>query len=122
MRCLTSLVLVLAITSGCLTDNRPASCADLDVSIALTVSSDGMTPSDPGVCRDQRVTLVIEAGTSGQFHIHGYDDVLPITEIRAGEEARVEFVAARSGQFPVELHPADDPAGIGIGVFTVYEP
>ena len=74
------------------------------------------------VCRDQEVTLTIEPEVDGVFHIHGYDEQVPATEVRAGEPIALDFTAARSGQFPIEFHPAADPAGVEIGVFTVHEP
>jgi hypothetical protein len=113
------LVLVLA---ACIGNTGPENCDATEVTVEVAVGVDSMTPTDPGVCRGQSVTMVVDASTDGAFHIHGYDAAVPATEITAGEETRLTFVADRSGQFPIELHPGDDPTGIGIGVFTVYEP
>ena len=57
----------------------------------------------------------------GVFHIHGLDTVVPATPITSGEPVTLEFTADRSGQFPIELHLADDPTGVSLGIFTVYE-
>ena len=116
---LAALAILLA---ACVSDQRPEACDAEAVTIQITVTAEAMTPDDPGACRDQDVTLVISSETDGFLHIHGYDEEVPALEISAGEKVEVEFGADRSGQFPIELHPADDPEGIGIGIFTVYEP
>jgi hypothetical protein len=117
------LTFLLAVAlAGCVGSTGPQNCDATEVTIDLAVTVDSMTPADPGVCRGQSVTMVIDPSTGGVFHIHGYDAAVPATQITAGEESRLTFVADRSGQFPVELHPDDDPQGVGIGVFTVYEP
>jgi hypothetical protein len=117
--------LILASTFGlvaCVSDARPESCADPSVSIELTLTASSLTPSDPGVCRDQEVTLVFDSAVDGFIHIHGYDEAVDVTEVAAGEEFRLTFDAVRSGQFPIEIHAADDPQGVEVGIFTVYEP
>jgi hypothetical protein len=58
----------------------------------------------------------------GVIHIHGYDQVVPATEVSAGEDLNLSFVAERAGQFPIELHPDADPTSVNVGVFTVHEP
>ena len=118
----TSLLLLVVLVSACVDDARPETCDESAVTIEVTLTASTMTPSDPGVCRDQEVTLVVNAEVDGFIHIHGYDDAVPVTEVVAGAEERLEFVAGRSGQFPIEIHPADDPQGIEVGVFTVHEP
>ena len=118
----TSLLLLVVLLSACVDDARPETCDESAVTIEVRLTESTMTPSDPAVCRDQEVTLVVNAEVDGFIHIHGYDDAVPVTEVVAGEEERLEFVAGRSGQFPIEIHPADDPQGIDVGVFTVHEP
>jgi len=108
--------------AACVGNTGPENCNATEVVVEVAVNADSMTPTDPGVCRGQSVTMVVDSSTEGVFHIHGYDAAVPATEITDGEEIRLTFVAGRSGQFPIELHPGDDPTGIGIGVFTVYEP
>ncbi|HEY6608980.1 MAG TPA: hypothetical protein VI277_07290 [Candidatus Limnocylindria bacterium] len=117
------IVIVVGVAlTGCVADTRPEACDADEVTIELTVTADSMTPGNPGVCREQEVTLVIDSEADGFLHVHGYDQALPAIEVVAGEEVEVDFVADRSGQFPIELHLTDDPAGVDIGILTVYEP
>ena len=122
MRRAAGLLVMVTILAACVPDDRPSSCDAPSVTIELALTAESMTPSNPGVCRDQQVTLVVASELDGFIHIHGYDEAVGVTEVTAGEETRLEFVAGRSGQFPIEVHPADDPQGIGVGIFTVYEP
>lgn len=115
------LAALILLVTGCIEDGRPASC-DGPAQIALVVTGDSMTPADPSVCRDQAVTLSIESEVDGVLHIHGYDEEAPATPIVAGETLELSFTASRSGQFPMELHADDDPAGVELGIFTVHEP
>lgn len=118
---LMAIVLVLA---ACVEDTRPQgeSCEAPTIEVALTLSEDGLQPASPSVCRDQEVTLAITSSVDGVVHIHGYDDWVPATEVVAGEDLELTFVAEKSGQFRIELHPADDPRGVELGIFTVHEP
>ena len=116
------LAVAVAMLTGCVTDGRPADCDDDSVTRELILAADSLTPSNPGVCRDQDVTLQLASEADGFLHIHGYDGTLPATEVSAGEEREVTFTADREGQFPIEFHPADDPEGVDVGIFTVYEP
>ena len=123
MRVVTLGAMVAALVlAGCVSDGRPEDCGDDAVVRELALSSTALEPSDPGVCRDQDVTLRIASEVDGFLHIHGYDEEVPATEVTAGQELELTFDASRSGQFPVELHPADDPEGVEVGIFTVYEP
>lgn len=123
-RILAAVAIGLALLTACVEDTGPdaEACAAERVELEVTLSADALEPSDPAVCRDQRVTLTITSTVEGVFHIHGYDAQVPATEITDGESVELEFTASRSGQFPIELHPADDPVGVEIGVFTVHEP
>lgn len=114
----------LLLLTACVEDTGPdaEACAAPTVELTITLSADAMDPSDPSVCRDQGVTLTIDSEVDAVFHIHGYDEEVPATEVTAGERRILEFTAARSGQFPIELHAMDDPEGVDIGVFTVHEP
>lgn len=114
------LVPITVLSTGCVSDSRPAACDEPSVTLELELTADSLRPADPAVCRDQEVTLVIASEVDAIIHFHGYDAVVPATEVSAGEELRLSFSAARSGQFPIELHLADDP--VSIGVFTVHEP
>ena len=115
------LVALAVATSACVTENRPADCDEPEKTIELTVTAVALQPNDPAACRDQVVTLLVGSEVDGVIHIHGLDALVPATTITAGEEIALEFTAERSGQFPIELHPADDPQGVSVGIFTVHE-
>lgn len=123
-RTAAALASALLLLTACIEGTGPdaEACAAPSVELALALSADALEPNDPAVCRDQAVTLVISPDIDGVFHIHGYDEQVPATEVRSGEEIELRFTASRSGQFPIELHPQDAPAGVEIGVFTVHEP
>ena len=121
-RALAPILLVLAAAlAGCVSENRPEDCDAAGRTIDLTVGAGVLEPDDPAACRGQLVTLVVDSEVDGVFHIHGLDAVVPATTIAAGEEITLEFEAASSGQFPIELHAADDPQGVTIGILTVHE-
>jgi hypothetical protein len=117
---LTIVALATLVLGGCL-DPNPA-CADLPSDIELTLTADSLSPADPRVCRDSDVTLLVTSEVDGVFHIHGLDDIVSATPVAAGETVEIAFTARRSGQFPIEVHPADDPAGVNVGLLTVHEP
>jgi hypothetical protein len=113
--------LVATLLVGCVTENRPATCNADETTIELTLSATALEPNDPAACRDQQVTMIIDSEVNGIFHIHGLDDVVPATPVVAGEEVTLDFAADRSGQFPIELHPPDDPQGVTVGILTIHE-
>ena len=117
----STLLLVAGILVGCVSENRPATCNAEETTIELTVSATDLEPNDPSACRDQVVTMVLDSEVDGVFHIHGLDRIVPATPVVAGEQVTLEFTVDQSGQFPIEIHPGDDPQGISIGIFTVYE-
>ena len=118
-----ALLLIVALAvAGCVSDTRPETCDAASVTIEMTLTATDLTPSDPAVCRDQEVTLVVDSETDGVLHIHGYDEAVPATTVHEGDTITLDFTASRSGQFPIELHPGDDPEGIAVGIFTVHEP
>ena len=126
MRQVTTVALAMilgALLAACVSDSRPggSACAAPSVELELRLSASELTPS-PSVCRDQEVTLRIASEVDGLIHIHGYDEAVSATEVAAGEALELTFRAERSGQFPIELHPAEDPEGIDVGIFTVHEP
>ena len=123
MRAVTLLLsIVLVALSGCIGDGRPGACDTAEVTLDLTLTATELHPTNVDVCRDQAVTLRIQAEADGIIHIHGYDDEVPATEVTAGEETELAFEAVRAGQYPIEFHPADDPTGVDVGIFTVHEP
>jgi methionine-rich copper-binding protein CopC len=99
-----------------------SSCPSAQPVIDVAVTATSMSPSDPAACRGQEVTLRVAAEADGVFHIHGYDDAVPATSVAAGETTAISFTADRSGQFPIEFHALDDPAGVEIGILTINEP
>jgi len=115
------LVGLVVLAAGCLPGGPDVDCQGPSVELQLELSDAGLAPGDPAVCRDQEVTLSVQSEIDGVLHIHGYDSEVPAFEVRSGQEVDVGFTAGRSGQFPVEFHPADDPAGIEVGIFTVHE-
>ena len=119
---LAVLIVGASLVTGCVTDSRPATCHQDATTIELTVTATSMDPSNADACRGQDVVLVIDSEVDGVFHIHGLDDLVPATTVAAGEETTLEFTAERSGQFTVELHAADDPQGVSIGILTLHEP
>ena len=117
----STLLLVAGILVGCVSENRPATCNADETTIELTVSATDLEPNDPSACRDQVVTMVLDSEVDGVFHIHGLDRIVPATPVVAGDQVTLEFTVDQSGQFPIEIHPGDDPQGVSIGIFTVYE-
>jgi voltage-gated potassium channel Kch len=115
-------ILVSVVLAACVSQDRPATCDEPTATLEVTLTAEGLSPKAPAVCRDHEVTLVVDSSVDGTLHIHGYDEDVPATGVTAGEELRLEFTATRSGQFPIELHPDEDPRGVDVGVFTVYEP
>jgi hypothetical protein len=115
------LVATMVAVAGCVSENRPETCDDESVTIEVTVRADGMTPTDPSVCLGQEVTLAVSPEVDGVFHIHGLDQSVPATTIAQGQPIELAFTTDRTGQFPIELHPAADPQGIHIGILTIHE-
>lgn len=89
--------------------------------LELTLTESALTPDDPAVCRGQVVILRVEAAVDGVLHVHGYDEELPAAAVSPGVN-ELEFTAARSGQFPIELHTDADPQGVNVGILTVHDP
>jgi hypothetical protein len=118
------LIVVGAVLGGCVNDNRPdaSSCAAPSARLDVTLTADALDPSDPAVCRGQQVTMVVHSEVDGMIHLHGYDRAVPATPVKAGRDVTLSFTADTSGQFPIELHPEEDPRGVEVGIFTVHEP
>jgi len=117
-----AIVLALVVV-GCVDQvGLPPDCDASEVSRDVTLTATELAPNGIEVCRDQNVIVTVNSEVDGVFHIHGYDEQVPATSVSAGEELTLEFPAARSGQFPIELHPAEDPTGVTVGIFTVHEP
>jgi methionine-rich copper-binding protein CopC len=108
------------VLAGCIPG--AAACPSAAPVIDVMVTATSMSPSDPDACRGQDVTLRVAAEADGVFHIHGYDEAVPATTVAAGETTDISFTADRAGQFPIEFHAQDDPAGVEIGILTINEP
>jgi hypothetical protein len=113
-------LLLTACVSNSGTD--PVACDAESIELELRLTADALTPENPSACRDQEVTLRIASEVDGFVHIHGYDEIVPATEVADGETLELTFKAERAGQFPIELHPAAAPEGVDVGIFTVNEP
>jgi hypothetical protein len=127
MRQRSAVVVLLAgllLLPACVPDTAPnrEACLQPSVRLELALDEDGLDPGSPSVCRDQEVTMLVASERDGVLHIHGYDSEVSAFEVRDGATAEITFTAGRSGQFPIEFHAADDPRGVGVGVFTVHEP
>ncbi|MEO8245520.1 MAG: hypothetical protein ABI622_00235 [Chloroflexota bacterium] len=102
---------------------RPADCdAPAVVRDATLTSAHQLEPETITVCRDQAVTLAVDIQTDGVLHLHGYDDQASALEVTAGTPITLAFDAVHPGQFVIELHTSDGPAGLGVGILTVDEP
>ena len=102
---------------------RPSDCDAPAVEREATLTgTHRLEPQDITVCRGQAVTLAVDVQTDGVLHLHGYDDQASAVEVTAGTPVTLEFDAVRSGQFVIELHTSDGPAGLGVGILTVDEP
>jgi hypothetical protein len=116
-------LLACLLTAACIPhDTKPADCDAASVSRSATLNGDRIEPETLDVCRDQRVMIDFEVDQDGVLHLHGYDDQGAAIQVRAGEPASMSFVAVRSGQFVIELHPADSAEGVGAGILIVHEP
>jgi hypothetical protein len=125
MRAAAVMLVALALgLAGCVSDSGPdpVACDAESIELELRLTADALTPENPSVCRDQEVTLRIASEVDGFIHIHGYDEIVPATEVTDGETLELTFQAERDGQFHIELHPAAAPEGVEVGIFTVNEP
>ena len=111
-------------TVACVETNKPdgAACSAATIELELALSAESLSPDDLAVCRDQQVTLRVRSAVNGELHVHGYDAEIPELEVGADRISEISFPAARSGQFPVELHMEGSAEEIAVGVLTVHEP
>ncbi|MEX1072624.1 MAG: hypothetical protein WED86_02900 [Chloroflexota bacterium] len=117
-----SLISLLAAATACVPQQQPpADCAAEAVERQTTLGANRLDPSSIDVCRGQRVTLDVVAEQDGVIHLHGYDEEAQATEVHSGETVQLAFVAARSGQFIIELHTLSGTA-VEVGILTVHEP
>ena len=120
---LAGTALLVAALTACVGDaGLPPTCHDPSVSFEATLSDEHLDPASFDACRGQEVTITFTIERDGVLHLHGYDDQVPATEVRAGQETVFEFDAVRSGVFPIALHTTDGPAEVNVGTLTVHEP
>lgn len=118
---ISALALACAVAlGGCV--GQSAECEALPDEIELVLSAETLTPAGPAVCRGHDVTLTVRPEVDGVLHIHGYDAELPAITVTTGEVIELAFIAARSGQFPIELHTDENSQGVNVGLLTVHEP
>ena len=111
------------IVVGCVPSTvLPETCDDPSVTLRATLRNETLEPGTLEVCRDQHVTLIVTPERDGILHLHGYDDQVAATAVRAGETLELAFTTVRSGQFPIALHTTDGPAEVTVGVLIVHEP
>ena len=115
------LVLALGLAACVPAETVPSACADASVTLRTTLADGQLDPANLDVCRDQHVTLVVTVQEAGIFHLHGYDEEAPETEVHPGDTLTLEFDAV-AGQFPIELHSLDESEEVTIGTLTVHEP
>jgi hypothetical protein len=120
---LAASVILAAVLTACVGDaGLPSTCHDPSVSFEATLRDEHLEPASFNACRGQQVTITFAIERDGVLHLHGYDDQVPATEVRAGQETVFKFDAVRSGQFPIALHTTDGPAELDLGALTVHEP
>jgi hypothetical protein len=117
----TAALLAVLLTACVGNAGLPETCHDPSVSFTATLS-ERLEPANLDACRGQAVTITFAIERDGVLHLHGYDDQVPATVVRAGQETVFEFDAVRSGQFPIALHTADGPEELTVGTLTVHEP
>lgn len=115
---LASLILVAA--AGCVSQvSLPDDCYAPTVQRQATLAGDRLDPESIDLCKGQELTLIIVTERAGEIHIHGYEKEV---EVEPGDTATFKFNATLSGQFPIELHSANNGTETGIGILTVNEP
>lgn len=120
---LLAVPLLAAMLVACVGDaGLPATCHDSSVDFAATLSDEHLEPAELNACRGQAVTITFTIERDGVLHLHGYDDQVPATEVRSGQETVFELEAVRSGVFPIALHTTDGPAEVTVGTLIVHEP
>jgi hypothetical protein len=62
-------------------------------------------PSLITVNQDDTVTLNVKSDQEGRLMVHGYEKEIAVT---AGDEARLTFVADKSGRYFLHLHEGDE--------------
>jgi len=119
---LVAIALAGMLLAACIPDTgRPETCDEPSVALEVTLVEERLEPGNPAVCQGQDVTITVDVQRDGILHLHGYDDVLPAREVRAGTSEEFVFTAGRIGEFVIALHTTDGPAEATAGVLTVHE-
>jgi hypothetical protein len=113
------LLLSLVVAACVPAEALPSTCGDEAVTLRTTLADGTLDPANLDVCSGQHITLVVTVQQEGIFHLHGYDEEAPETEVHPGATLTLDF-AAVPGQFPIELHSLDDSDEITIGTLTVH--
>jgi hypothetical protein len=117
------IALLTAVLAACVpSTNLPTTCHDPSVAFAATLVEERLEPATFDVCRGQQVTITFTIQRDGILHLHGYDDLLPAREVRAGQTVDFAFEAVHAGQFPIAVHTTDGPADATVGTLIVNEP
>ena len=117
------IALLTAVLAACVpATTLPATCRDPSVHFAATLVEERLEPATFDVCRGQQVTITFTIQRNGILHLHGYDDLLPAREVRAGQTVDFAFEAVHVGQFPIALHTIDGSAEVTVGTLIVNEP
>lgn len=110
----SALCLSVALAAGCVPSaDLPDDCDASSVTREATVADTALDPKTIEVCKGQDVTIEVTVEQAGELHFHGYDEEIPEKEVEPGDVVDLEFTAVRSGQFPIELHGAEDETEIG---------
>ncbi|HEX6128782.1 MAG TPA: hypothetical protein VF071_07165 [Candidatus Limnocylindria bacterium] len=116
------LLILSLLLAGCVpATNLPENCDAESVTLQATLVEERLEPATLEVCRDQQVTIELTVERDAVFHLHGYDEEVPASQVTAGEDVTLEFTASRAGQFPIAIHTHDGPAEATVGTFIVHE-
>lgn len=81
--------------------NGGSSAVDKTISVRVVDGDVRPAPGRVEVERGARVRIEVTSDQPDELHVHGYDET---ARLRAGEPARVQFVADQTGLFEVETH------------------
>lgn len=118
---LAAALLAVMLLAACVPSaGLPETCDDEAVTLQATLADDQLDPATLGVCRGQQVAIELTVEQDAVLHFHGYDVELPAREVHDGGDVTLSFEATHPGQFPIEIHTAED-AEVTVGTFIVHE-
>jgi hypothetical protein len=91
-------------TSGTPSPSAAFGSADQRIEVSIAQGKISGTTGRVQVTAGSRVTLVLTSDVADQVHLHGYDIE---KELAPGQPTSLQFVAALTGVFEVELHKAN---------------